>query len=427
MKAPAPSSSPADLLLPAFGAAAVPPIVGGKHVRGVQKFLNELHARYGHPNRVLFHDHVLVAYLLAFFNPAVRSLRAIEDMSRTPGFRRHVAVPAVCRSTLSDANALFDPAHLEGLIDHLRGRLPQLARQEPQLEQLLKQLVALDGSFFRVAADVQWALRHRKGNTRHRFVRLNCAFCQATGVPLGVSVSGDDGRGEGAAAVALLARERAAVAEAGGGPPIYLFDSGVVSFALLESLLKDGEEFLCNLRKEVGLLVEKELPLSEKDRAAGVVSDRLVRLKGSPGHTPPEGLLREVIIPYTDRHGRPQRVRLLTSLPDLPAHLIGVLYRYRWQIELFFRWLKVHANFRHLTSHSVRGVTTGFYVAVIGAMLLCIHTGQGLNKYALNLLGAVSSGLASLDETLPIYQRRMRERQLDKDRLARKRAQKAGV
>jgi hypothetical protein len=396
-------------------------IVGRKHVSAVAKYLQQLRTLYPHPNRQLFYDDVVVVYLLAFFNPAVRSLRCIEDLSRLEEVNRLLSVDAVCRSTLSEANTLFDPKHLEGLIAHLRQKLPQLKQQDGQLEHLLQQVISFDGSFFHIAGDVQWALWHRnqKSDTR-RHVRLNCAFCQATGTVMGVSLSGDDGQGEGAALAAMIQAADDQVEH------IYLFDSGVVSFDLIQTILSRSSHLLCNLREQVGFTVQRQQALREADRAAAVISDRIGHLSGSVKHPPPAGLLREVVIAYTDRHGQPRQLRLLTDLLDVPAAVIAALYRYRWQVELLFRWLKLHAQFRHLMSFSRNGVTMGFYIAALAAMLLCLHTQQPLSKYAFNLFGAVASGLARPDEVLPILQRRMRERQLERVRLARKRAEKTG-
>jgi len=406
------------------------PLVGRRHVRAIGDYLAKLRLLYPHPNRVLFYDDVVVAYLLAFFNPALRSLRCLEDMSQVPGVNRFLSVEAIRRSTLSEANALFDPAALQGLIRHVRDQLPRLGDQDATLPQLVAQIVCFDGSFFRVAGDVQWALWHRnpKADTRHH-LRLNCMYCQATGVPAGVSVSGDDGLGEGAAALALLTADE--TPDPGSAAPeprerIYLFDSGVVSFDLLQTIHGRQEHFLCNLRDQVGLTVEEERELTAADRAASVASDRIGRLTGSPKHPPPEGRFREIIVPYVDRNGRSRHVRLLTNLLEVPAHVVAELYRYRWQIELFFRWLKVHARFRHLMSFSRKGVTSGFYIAVLGAMLLCFHSQQPLNKYALNLFGAVAAGLASPEDVLPILARRAREKQLERERRTRNQGQKNG-
>ena len=59
---------------------------------------------------------------------------------------------------------------------------------------------------------------------------------------------------------------------------------------------------------------------------------------------------------------RLEEVRLLTTLLDVPVELIGKLYRHRWSIELFFRWLKCVARIKHLFSESSNGIPMQFYV-----------------------------------------------------------------
>src|SRR6185312_5111080 len=128
-------------------------LIGRKHLALVQNYLAELRKLYPHPNRVLFYDDVVIAYLLAFFNPMLRSLRCIEDASELPAVNRFLSVESVCKSTLSEANALFDPSHLQGLIEQLRADLPHLQQADSSLAYLLDQVKVFDGSYFRVAAD----------------------------------------------------------------------------------------------------------------------------------------------------------------------------------------------------------------------------------------------------------------------------------
>jgi hypothetical protein len=398
-------------------------LTGRKYLAGIHGYLAGLRALYPHPNRVLFYDDVVVAYLLAFYNPALRGLRCIE----VPEFNQYLTVESICRSTLSDANALFDPQHLQGLINQLRQDLPNLHQIDSELDRLLERARAVDGSYFRVAADVQWALHQAKPDQKQMGqVRLDCQFCLKTGCPDGISIAGDDGISEGAAATALLG-------PMGEQQPdrIYLFDSGVVKFSYLREIISCDCHFLCNLREHILFDQQRELPLDEAAKAAGVLSDRVGYLRSSHASrgkdAAPAILLREVRVAYTDRHGKAKQLRLLTDLIDLPAHLIAELYKHRWEIELFFRWLKVHANFRHLTSHSKNGITLGFHIAIIGMLLMCLHTQSSLSKYSYNLLSMVAAGLCDLDDALPIMAKRERERQMERDRRARKRAAKTSA
>jgi len=390
------------------------PLLGSKYAAFLEAHLQQLRHAYGHPNRVLFYDELVVAYLIAFFHPTVRSLRTLDDLSQVPAMTQHLSAQRLCRSTISDANALFDAQLLEPLIEHLRGRVPQLPQRDPQLAALLQQIVVVDGSLFTIASNVAWALRQRRPNGQGRAtVRLNLKLDCATGLPEGVIISGAD-ISETDAAMRMI--------EPGC---IYVQDRGYVNFRYLHQLLAAPADLVLRLKSNIGFVVHKELPLSEKDRAAGVISDRIGRLGGSNDSPAPKALLREVIILDPNHPNRP--VRLLTSLLDVEAHIIGAIYRHRWQIELFFRWLKVHAHFQHLISHSNNGVTLGFHIAIIAVLLIYLHTASQPSNYAYNILCWAAAGYGTIEQLLPILQRREREAQLARARLARKKAQAAAT
>ena len=68
-------------------------------------------------------------------------------------------------------------------------------------------------------------------------------------------------------------------------------------------------------------------------------------------------------------------VVLLTNT-DLPAELVAQLYRYRWQVELFFRWFKCILGCRHWLSLTLRGLTLQVYVALLASILMALWTGR---------------------------------------------------
>jgi hypothetical protein len=386
-------------------------LFGGRYVRSLQAHLARLRAAHAHPNRTLFFDDVAVAYLLAFFSPAIRSLRTVDDFSQTPPMRQQTSVDRIPRSTLSDANKVFDPALLELIIEDLRARIPDLDRTDPKLGELTRRVRAVDSSLFTVAATVTWALKSRRANGKKQAnIRLNLQLAAATGTPGGVSIGGADS----SEAEMLMAALEADL--------IYVMDRGYVNFQLLERILHARSDFVLRLKANNLFVATKSLPLSDGDRAAGVISDRIGRLSGSGESRPPGAMLREILILDPNNPDKP--VRLLTSILDVPANVIGELYRWRWKIELFFRWLKVHANFEHLMSHSENGVAVGFYIAVIAVLLIYIHTQRPVSKYAYVLLGLVACGQATMEDILPILQRRERECELDRQLRARKRAEK---
>ena len=386
-------------------------LAGRRHVGGLLKLRQKLRRAHRHPNRRLHYDDVLTLLLLAFFNPVINSLRMIEDFSSSPGVREELDIERVCRSTLSDANRLLDPTLLEPLIEELQRQLPALAQTDRPLGALLKQMRLVDGSFFKLAGEVQWAFKKGKAwaeDHDDRFARLDLQLCALSGTPECLEINGR-GTSETAAAQRHIVPGM-----------LYVADRGIFSFSYLQAMLDQKADFVLRIKTSQKFTTQKDLPLTQQDQEVQVLSDTTGVLTGDPYRPAPEATLREVRIADAKNPGHV--IRLLTNRTDLPAHLVGEVYRHRWQIELFFRWLKVHANFEHLISHSRNGITLGFYTAVIGTLLMYLHTGRKVSKYAYGMWTLVASGDATLEDILPILERRERERDLERQRLARKKA-----
>jgi hypothetical protein len=145
-------------------------IFGAKHIHSLERILNQLRGQSSHGNRHLFLDDVFVAYLLAFFNPALRTLRTLEDFSQTRQAQKHLTIPKLCRSTLSDFNKLADPSRLQPILDHLRRQVlkPGQAKADGPLGALHRQILAVDGTFLKAAAAVTWAIRRSGSKTGAR-------------------------------------------------------------------------------------------------------------------------------------------------------------------------------------------------------------------------------------------------------------------
>ena len=165
------------------------------------------------------------------------------------------------------------------------------------------------------------------------------------------------------------------------------------------------------------------LRLNDAARGDGVIVAQQHRAY-DPSKTVPTLILRN------DDYGRVERlladgedVRILTSLLTVPAHIIATLYKYRWQVELFFKWLKSYGNFNHLISHTREGVLLSFYVTIIGVVLMYLHTSFRPSKYAMTLLGFVAQG-ASLEEIMPILRERERQCEVERQGAAKRRAKK---
>jgi hypothetical protein len=198
----------------------------------------------------------------------------------------------------------------------------------------------------------------------------------------------------------------------------YVLDRGFQSYALLGEIIQANSDFVVRLRKSARYTALETRPLSAADLAAGVVSDTLVRVGWRADQTPALPVLRRVEVRVADQA---DPLALLTSCLDLPAELIALIYQHRWQIELFFRWLKCMAHLEHFFSESPQGMTLQLYVTLIATLLIALETGARPSVYDFSLMSFALSGQASLEEVLAVAAKRRAER----ERAARRRREKA--
>ena len=389
---------------------------GRRLFRPIEDQLRALRAAPAHGNRELFYDQVVVAHLIAFFNSSVESLRRIEDVFESPAVRRRLHLPRVPKSTLSDAQRVLDPELLRPIIAQLKRQVPTL-RHDPRLEGLVKELIAVDGSFFAVAPRVLWALYNQPNapdaQPQKGCLRIDLHFDILRGVPEQAAVSG--GR---------LAEQDALVAHLQPGK-FYVVDRALQGYQHLAQIVAAESDFVVRLREGADVFdIATERPLALSDRQAGLTRDVQVTIPSFRGRPLRQVPLRMVEFRYADRSGEVHAARLLTNRLDLAAETVALLYRYRWQIELFFRWLKCLVGWKHFFSESQNGVTLQTYIALIATLLLAIEVGAQPSVYDYAMAGHVVSGLIPLDEAKLILERRRRERQRAQQRAALRRAQK---
>lgn len=167
------------------------------------------------------------------------------------------------------------------------------------------------------------------------------------------------------------------------------------NYHLLEELSERQVRFIVRLRNDSILEQESPIALRPGDEAAGVFAQSWANL----GREDRGARFRIIRI-----HSAAEEVRLVTNLPEeqWPAELVALLYRRRWVIELFFRWLKHLLGCRHFLCESERGVQVQLYLTLIGAILLALWTGKRPNKRQIELLQLYFLGWATLDELMSL-------------------------
>lgn len=360
-------------------------LVGRRDLRVLDQLLADLRREHAHPNRTLFYDDIVVAHLLAFFNPALRGLRSIQELFDDPKVRKVFNAPRIPKSTLADAQRVFDPELLQPLIAALQDRLGHLPKAVP-LDDLTRRLIAVDGSFFAVAPRIAWALYNQNGtHIRKGNVRLHTQFDILRGLPTQVGLTA------GQASEAQHLRQQLAANR------FYVMDRGFQAYQLLADILDIQSDFLLRLRKSAALDVLEPRPLAAADLAVGIVADEVVRLGWRSDQSVALPPLRRIVVRAADRTGRVHDILLLTNRFDLTARNVALLYQHRWQVELFFRWLKCVAHFEHFFSESLAGMTLQVYVTIIGTLLIALQVGARPTKYDYALMSSALLGWTSLE------------------------------
>ena len=154
---------------------------------------------------------------------------------------------------------------------------------------------------------------------------------------------------------------------------IYVMDRGYLDFTRLYRLHEAKAFFVTRPKHNTQLRRSSSMPSSPETRAAnaaaGIQSDQRIRLTGK--HTPenyPETLRRiHLIVPESAKH-----LVLLSNNFVLPAVTIAALYKARWQVELFFKWIKQHLRIKQFYGSSENAVKTQIWIAVAVYVLIAI-------------------------------------------------------
>ncbi len=151
---------------------------------------------------------------------------------------------------------------------------------------------------------------------------------------------------------------------------IYVMDRGYVKYKQFDTWLEQKVQFVTRINEKHRVWqVEQELPVHPD---SNIIRDAIVQLGSAFRKT--ENSLR--LVEFLDEKGR--KYRLATSCFDLSAEEIADIYRQRWLIELFFKWMKQHLRLVKLYSYDPQGIGNQIFIALIAyAMAMLIHVISG--------------------------------------------------
>ena len=325
----------------------------------------------------------------------VRSLRELEaGFNQHRNHHYHLGTGAVSRSTLAEANARRNPevfAELVRLLIQQAGRAVRSERRE-MLYLLDSTSIALRGR------GSHWA---QAMATRTPGLKMHILLASEQQLPVHQSIT--------AANVNDVEEGRRLLIEPGA---TYVFDKGYCDYGWWSRINSQGARFVTRLKKNGAVRIEEHRAIGPED--SHILSDSSVSFvhRGNRGghRNLYEGVLRRIEVQ------RPEEEPLVLVTNDLisPAAEIAHLYKQRWGIELFFKWIKQHLKIKRFLGESENAVRIQLLTALIAYLLVILANAvQGCARPLKSVLDELRTGLFLRPvEELSRWRRRRREQAL---------------
>ena len=314
----------------------------------LQDALDQLENQRTRHQRETLSFRAFVRLLIYYFTASVNSGRQLltDTLSAAPS----LGLEQVKRSTFFEGFNRFPVRYFQILFATLLGTLSLPAI--PELA-MVGRLLCVDGSLFPALATMYWA-QYQSGSNA---LRLHLAFELNRMVAVEILVASGN------------SNERSVLASMLESGVTYLLDRGYVSFPLLAEIAAAGAYFVMRQKSNLNYDIVEALELALPEQVGALYSE-----------------VRDLKVCLTGAKQKPQyrlvcfvfegtSYRLLTNRWDLTSFEVMLLYSYRWQVELFFRYFKRTLNGLHLLSTSQSGVTIAFYVLLM-TILLQLHLKQ---------------------------------------------------
>jgi len=316
---------------------------------------NDCVAKYGgqkRPRGFSCRDHFLC---LAFAQLTYReSLRDIETCLRALGKKLYHAGfrGKISRSTLADANRAHDWRIFADFAQVLIARARKLYQGDSFAVELEATVYALDSTTIDLCLSLfPWAkFRRRKGA-----VKLHTLLDLRGSIPCFIHIS--TGKLHDVNVLDLLPIEVGS---------FYVMDRGYVDFARLHRFTIASAFFVTRAKRKMDF---SRRARRKVDKSTGLRSDQTIVLKGAKSSRLYPGPLRRIA--YYDAENK-RRLIFLTNNFALPALTIAMLYKSRWQVELFFKWIKQHLRIKAFYGTSDNAVKTQVWIAISVYVLVAI-------------------------------------------------------
>lgn len=329
------------------------------------------------------------------------SLRTVQaGFNAQPSHHYHLDCKAVRRSTLAQANAKESRANLfEKLATQLMAQVRTSLREEGQ-----ELLQLLDSTSFTLKGPGYdpWVKHTRSVNSRG--IKLHVLLGAHEQAPLSAATS--------AATLNDIDYAREMELERG---VIYVFDKGYCDYHWWWQIEQNNSRFVTRFKSNASLTVLRERPIAKAAREIILKDEEVSFANKYPGgkrRNPYTKKLRRIEVSRAPQNQPP----LVLATNDLKSSALRIAERYkaRWQIELFFKWMKQHLRIKRFVGTTYSAVRIQIYTALIAYLLVALYAKMHSIKQSLWLLVAeLSSTLFQRPEAEWSRHRRWRERRSD--------------
>jgi len=346
-----------------------------------QKCVARYHGDRHHRSLSCWDQYLAMAFAQFTYRESLRDIEAcLHSMGAKLyhlGFRSRIA-----RSTLADANETHDWRIFADFAQHLIGIARPLHLEDPMGVELKNSLYALDSTTIDLCLSLfPWA-RFRK---RKAAIKMHTLLDLHGNIPTFISIT--DGKVHDVNILDELLPEAGA---------FYVMDRGYIDFERLYRFTRCSAFFVVRTKSNILLQRRYSHPV---DKSTGVRSDHTVILTAiDSAKVYPETLRR---VTYLDVDTR-KRFKFLTNNFTLPALTIAKIYKCRWEVELFFRWIKQHLRIKAFYGTSENAVKTQVWIAVsVYVLVAIVRKRLGLDASLYQILQILS---VTLFEKTPILQ-----------------------
>jgi hypothetical protein len=285
----------------------------------------------------------------------------------------------ISRSNLAEANEKRDCRIFEMFAYEMIAEAQKIAIPESDLDlSITGNVYAFDTTIIDLCLNVFWWATYKRAVGA---VKLHALVDVKTSIPVFVHIT--------AASVHDVNGLDEIPYETGG---YYIMDRGYVDFRRLSTIDQHGAFFVIRARNNLKFT---RVSSKKADKSKGIICDQQITLKSFyPSHAYQKPLRR---VRFYDNEQNRTFVFLSNNLV-LPAEEIAMLYKHRWKIELFFKWIKQHLKVKSFWGTSANAVKTQIYIAIITYVLVVLIKAKlKLQQSAYEVLQIMSVSL--LDKT----------------------------